>query len=154
MQVYNQIFFTDLESVASQDMNQKTRKSNFERFTFSYTVLVLKTSLQKLSTLKHLRRRWEMRYNISQKPFNKVKSVINNPLKDFPQVECLCKEHKDCTEINYGQWKTFLQSFLLLQERVQKELKDLNCSTLSTSNVSHEWKSRSCLHDHSSLFSS
>ena len=118
MQVYNQIFFTDLESVASQDMNQKTRKSNFERFTFSYTVLVLKTSLQKLSTLKHLRRRWEMRYNISQKPFNKVKSVINNTLKDFPQVECLCKEHKDCTEINYGQWKTFLQSFLLLQERV------------------------------------
>ena len=40
-----------------------------------------------------------MRYNISQKPFNKVKPVINNTLKDFPQVECLCKEQKDYIKI-------------------------------------------------------
>ena len=53
MLVYNQIFFTDLVSVVSQVMNQKTRKSSFDHFTFSYTVLVLKTSLQKLSTLEH-----------------------------------------------------------------------------------------------------
>ena len=127
MQVYNQIFFTDLVSVASQDMNQKTRKSNFDRFTFSYTVLVLKTSLQKLSTLEHLRRRWEMRYNISQKPFNKVKSVINNTLKDFPQVECLYEEKKDSIHI----W--LMEGVFAILPTVLKYL------TLSASDVVDEW---------------
>ena len=27
------------------------------------------------------------------------KSVINNTLKDFPDVECLCEEQKDCMKI-------------------------------------------------------
>lgn len=40
-----------------------------------------------------------MRYGISQKPFNNIKYVITNMLKDFPQVECLCKEQKDFIKI-------------------------------------------------------
>ena len=40
-----------------------------------------------------------MRYGISQKPFNNIKYVITNMLKDFSQVECLRKEQKDFIKI-------------------------------------------------------
>ena len=46
------------------------------------------------------------------------KSVINNTLTDFPLVEYLCEEQKDCIK-KYGQWKMSLQSFPPVLERIE-----------------------------------
>ena len=69
--------------------------------------------------------------------------------KNFPQVKCLREEKKDFIKI----WliKDVFATLPTTLERVCKELKDLNRSTLSSSNVSNEWKSRRRLHNHGGL---
>ena len=64
-----------------------------------------------------------------------AKSVINNTLKDFPRVEFLCEEQKDCIK-NMVNGKDLFSS---LQSSSRTGFgKSLNLSTLSTSNVFDE----------------
>ena len=64
-------------------------------------------------------------------------------------MKCLREEKKDFIKI----WliKDVFATLPTTLERVCKELKDLNRSTLSSSNVSNEWKSRRRLHNHGGL---
>ena len=66
------------------------------------------------------------------------KSVISKKLKDFPQVTYLWKEQKDCIKIwsMEDAFVTFPTGYL---------------STLFTSKVTDEWKSRQHLHNHGHL---
>ena len=70
-----------------------------------------------------------------------LKSVINNTLKCFSQVECLREEEKDCIKI----W-SMADVFAILPTSY--------LSTLFTTNVCDEWKSQHHLHYQSGLSSS
>ena len=80
--------------------------------------------------------RWFMRYGSNQEPV--FKSVINNPLKYFPQVESLRKEQKYYI-------KNMINGKYLCNPS-HRFWKEFNLSCLSTSKVSDEWKTRRRLH--------
>ena len=61
--------------------------------------------------------------------------MINNRLRDFPQVECLREE-----ETGYIKIRSIKDVFAILTLFTIFQL-------FSASNVSDEWKSRCCLHD-------
>ena len=73
------------------------------------------------------------------------KSVINNIQKDFPQVECLHKEEKDC--IKTHAW-SIEDVFAILPTGFYYKIFQL------FPHVSDEWKSQHRLHDHGGLSSS